>query len=285
MPAERNLLERAFRAACEAAAEAGRIESHYFGHAQLQVEQKADESPVTIADREAEAAIRKILAHRTPEFGVVGEELGASGPVDHRWIVDPLDATANFVAGIPLFAVLLGLELDGRLELGLVHAPRWGSATGHSWWAVRGRGAWSGPGIPELIESGARLSVGAGSGLPQARIAHGGLEVIQRSPLRETFPVLIDQVGRSRGFGDWWGHCLVAEGRVDAMVEGAVAYHDVAAVVPIVEEAGGVILTPPGASLEPGYSKPFVSSSAALAPSLHSILFGASDWGSPSLES
>jgi histidinol-phosphatase len=275
VPPERNLLDRAFRAACEAAAEAGRIESHYFGHAQLQVEQKADESPVTIADREAEAAIRKILAHRTPEFGVVGEELGASGPVDHRWIVDPLDATANFVAGIPLFAVLIGLELDGRLELGVVHAPRWGSANGHSWWAVRGRGAWTGPGIPELVEEGSRLGVGDRGALAEARIAHGGLEVIQRSPLRPTFPALIDQVGRSRGFGDWWGHCLVAEGRVDAMVEGAVAYHDVAAIVPIIEEAGGVILTPPGAVLEPGYSQPFVSSSAALAPSLGSILFRA----------
>ncbi len=229
---------------------------------------------MTIADREAEAAIRRILAHRTPEFGVVGEELGASGPVDHRWIVDPLDATANFVAGIPLFAVLLGLELDGRLELGLVHAPRWGSAAGRTWWAVRGRGAWASTGIPELIEEGARLAVADGADLSRARISHGGLEVIQRSPLRPTFPSLIDRVGRSRGFGDWWGHCLVAEGRVDAMVEGAVAYHDVAAIVPIVEEAGGVILTPPGATLEPGYSQPFVSASAALAPTLGAALFG-----------
>lgn len=265
-------LERAFEAARESAHRAGEIERRYFRSDDFEVENKADDTPVTIADREAEAAIREVLASRTPDFGVVGEELGTSGNNERRWIVDPLDATANFVAGIPLFAVLLGLELEGELVLGFVHAPAWGPS-GASWWAIRGHGAFACEGLPAGPQSGTRLATSATNSLAAARIAHGGLEVIQKSPLRERFPLLVDQVARTRGFGDWWGHCLVAEGRVDAMVEGAVAYHDVAAIVPLIQEAGGRIALPRGAHLAPGYNQSFVSINGALPIELEEKLF------------
>jgi histidinol-phosphatase len=266
------LLDRALVAACEAARAAGAIERALFRSTGLSVEIKADATPVTAADRGAEAAIREVFGRLMPECGVVGEELGSCGPDRVRWIVDPLDATANFVAGIPYFAVLLGLEVAGELTFGLVHAPVLGPE-GTSWWGAPGRGAWTAPGIPDRWDAGDPLRVATTTSLAAARICHGGLDVLRRSPIARSFEDLVDQVARTRGFGDWWGHCLVAEGRVDAMVEGAVAYHDIAAIVPLIEAAGGRTLLAPGAALGPGFNAPFVSVAPGIAEAVAEIVF------------
>lgn len=270
-PARARLLAAAFTGARDATAKAAAIELAFFRSPDLEVDHKLDSSPVTAADRGAEAAIRDCLALATPECGMLGEELGASGPSDCRWIVDPLDATANFVAGIPYFAILLGLEIDGALELGFVHAPALGTR-GQSWWGVRGLGAFHCDGLPRTPLDGARLQVGARP-LAGAQISHGGLEVMRRAGLGDALGRVVDRAARSRGFGDWWGHCLVAEGRVDAMIEGAVAYHDVAALVPLIEMAGGVVVLPPDATLGPGYDRPFVSATPTVADELRELLF------------
>jgi histidinol-phosphatase len=234
----------------------------------LAVERKADASPVTQADRGSEEAIREALRRATPELGLLGEEYGQEGDERDRWVIDPLDATRNFVAGLPYFATLLGLELDGELVLGVVHA----AVLGETWCAVRGGGAWAGTGTDPATCRARRLRVSETAALGDAFVQHGGLVHFQRSGLWPAFGDLVARAGRTRGFGDWWGHMLVAEGRCDAMVEGAVHYHDVAAIRPILEEAGGVFRTLGGVPLGAGFHGPVLSSNRELAPELAGLL-------------
>jgi histidinol-phosphatase len=247
-------------AAFAACRKAEAIERHWFRSRDLAVEHKADDSPVTRADREAEAAIREVLSQATPEFGILGEEAGQEGDERDRWVVDPLDGTKNFVSGIPYFAILIGLERDGDLVFGMVHAPVLNSGHGRTWWAARGHGAFTG----ETLEDRKPLQVSKTARLEDAFLNHGGLIYFQRAGLWPAFSDLVAKAARTRGFGDWWGHMLVAEGVCDAMLEGEVAYHDVAAVKPILEEAGGVF-TPLGEQpLGAGYLGPAVSSNGIL---------------------
>ncbi|MEM9292798.1 MAG: inositol monophosphatase family protein [Acidobacteriota bacterium] len=264
--------KRVLSAGLEACAAAGAVHRQYFRREDLAVETKEDETPVTASDRGAEAAIRQALREGTPELGVLGEEEGQQGDQRDRWVVDPLDGTKNFVAGLPYFAVLLGLELDGRRVLGLVHAPLLDSAAGgRTWWAVRGQGAFGGLGtVAEELNRPLRAS--STSRVSDAFVTHGGLKHIHGAGFWPGFTELVQRARRSRGFGDWWGHVLVAEGRCDAMVEGAVAFHDVAAVEVLVEEAGGGVGIPPGARVEPGYGQPYVSAAAPLLPELMEVL-------------
>ncbi len=252
-----------FHAVLDACARAGDIERRHFRSASLQVDRKADDSPVTQADRQAEAAIREVLAAATPELGLLGEEFGQEGDVRDCWIIDPLDGTKNFVAGLPYFAVLIGLRLDGDLVLGAVHAPALGEQ-GETWWAIRGQGAWAGAGTDVESVRERRLQVSSTSSLEQAFVSFGGLKWFRKRGLWDNATELIDQTYRSRGFGDWWGHMLVAEGCCDAMVEAEVALHDIAAVKVVVEEAGGGFRARGGAALEAGFCTGVVSSTAAL---------------------
>src|SRR5262249_20329827 len=121
---------RYLEAALAACRRAGEIHREHFRSAALRVELKKDASPVTAADRGSEAAIREALHRATPELGVLGEEFGQEGSESDRWIIDPIDATKNFVAGLPFFATLIGLELDGELVFGTVHAPALGPGSG-----------------------------------------------------------------------------------------------------------------------------------------------------------
>ena len=262
------------KAAFEACREAGEVERHYFLAPELAVESKADSTPVTAADRGAEAAIREILKKRTPEFGVLGEEFGADGDQRDRWVIDPLDGTKNFVAGLPHFAILLGLEIDGQRAFGCVHCPALGPGQeepahpmecGRTWWAARGLGAFRGTGTDPLSERWTRLSVQEQDDLSQASVIHGGLVHFQTNGLWPALTELVPKVGRTRGFGDFWGHMLVAEGRATAMIDPVVAYHDVAAIEPIVEEAGGVFRTRGGKPLGPSYVDSALSVNADLA--------------------
>src|SRR5215218_2601712 len=158
----RRHLEAAF-AACR---RAGAIHREHFRSVTLNVEFKKDASPVTVADRGSEEAIREVLHGATPELGLLGEEFGQEGSERDRWIIDPIDATKNFVAGLPYFATLIALELGGELVFGAVHAPALGPGSGlfagqaasdpallgETWWAARGHGAWGGTGtLPESV--------------------------------------------------------------------------------------------------------------------------------------
>lgn len=269
LPDAQRYLEAAL-AACRAA---GEIHRKHFRSATLQVETKQDSTPVTVADRASEEAIRETLHRATPELGLLGEEFGQEGSERDRWIIDPIDATKNFVAGLPYFATLIGLELDGELVLGVVHAPVFGSETqGETWWGARGEGAWAGAGAALETCRQRRLQVTETSEVAKAFIQHGGLNIFQRGGLWPAFSDLVARAYRTRGFGDWWGHILVAEGRCDAMVEGAVALHDIAAIKPIVEEAGGVMVTRGDAPLITGYDAAMFSSNRNVAEELRRIL-------------
>lgn len=278
---------RILEAGLTAARLAGAIHRLHYRRADLAVEKKSDGTPVTLSDRGAEAAIREHLRRATPELGLLGEEFGAEGDSRDRWIIDPLDGTKNFVSGLPYFAVLIGLELDGELQAGVIHAPVLGTGDpelplsfgeeemGESWWAVRGHGAFAGPGtrLGGTERSHPRpLGVSATSALRQAFVTHGGLRRIQEHGSWDRFSSLVAKVSRTRGFGDWWGHMLVAEGRCDAMFEAAVALHDVAAVKVIVEEAGGAFRTFGNAPLTTDFGEAVLSSNAALVEELVGVL-------------
>jgi histidinol-phosphatase len=273
-------------AALDACRAAGEIHRAHFRSAKLAVEQKKDASPVTVADRASEEAIRECLFSETPELGLFGEEFGAEGSERDRWIIDPIDGTKNFVAGLPFFATLIALELGGELVLGVAHAPvlgpsdslgvprqgLGGAQLGETWWAVRGQGAWAGTGTQVETCTARKLAVTATTSVKLAFIGHGGLLHFQQRGLWTAFSDLVGAVARTRGFGDWWGHILVAEGRCDAMVEPRVLLHDVAAIKPIIEEAGGVFLTRGGAPLVADFDTATLSANAYLAEQLAAVL-------------
>ena len=269
-------------AALAACRRAGEIHREHFRSSHLRVELKQDASPVTVADRASEEAIREILHRATPELGLLGEEFGQEGSEHDRWIIDPIDATKNFVAGLPFFATLIGLELDGDLVLGAVHAPVLGPGSGLSagqatgdgatlgetWWAARGEGAWGGTGTILETCRQRRLRVSEVSEIEKAFLVHGGLNLFQRHGFWPAFSDVVARANRTRGFGDWWGHILVAEGRCDAMLEGRVSLHDVAALKPILEEAGGVLLTRGDTPLVTGWQDAAFSCNRNLAEKL-----------------
>ena len=187
---------------------------------------KADRSPVTEADREAERAIVGVLRARCPHHGTLGEELGESGPRDRRFIVDPIDGTRNFVRRIPTWAVLIGLEEAGRVTAGVVYQP----ATGVLHTAWRGRGAW---------RDGERIRVSPVDTLERALVVHSSVNFLRRSPYWEGFLHLTDRTQVQRGFGDFSAYLWVAEGQGEIALSTTVRAWDVAALQVVVEEAGG----------------------------------------------
>lgn len=269
--------QRYLEAALGACRLAGDVHRSHFRSPGLAVQFKEDASPVTRSDRMAEEAIRETLRKADPALGFLGEELGQEGDERDRWIVDPLDATRNFVAGLPYYAILIGLQLDGEIVLGVVHAPSLGvdaeeGEPGETWWAARGQGAFAGTGTRFAACCDRRLRVSPVRDLGEAFLLHGGLVHIQKAGMWPAFSDLVARARNTRGFGDWWGHMLVAEGRCDAMIEGAVALHDVAALKPILEEAGGVLLPRKNAPLVPGFHEAALSCNRHLADELRAFL-------------
>ena len=189
------------------------------------VETKADRTPVTEIDRAVERAIRERIRRDRPAEVVVGEEFGAEEG-DVRWIVDPIDGTKNFVRGIPVFATLIALERDGELVAGVASAP----ALGRRWWAAPGEGAFA-DGEPILVSTVSELADG--------QVLFGGLDGWRQAGRLEAFVALTGRCKRTRGFGDFWMHMLVAEGAGEVAVEPDVSLWDLAAVQVIVEQAGG----------------------------------------------
>ena len=197
-----------------------------YGAADLAVERKRDTTHVTDADRAAEEAIRAAILARFPDDSIVGEEFGAAGDSGRRWIIDPIDGTANYLRGIPIWATLIGLERDGLVEVGVVSAP----AMPRRWWAARGEGAYC---------DGRRLRVSDVSDPADAQLCYGELPLWEMFGMGEQFRRVVAAVWRTRGFGDFWQHMLVAEGAADIAIEPIVNVWDLAAIQPIVEEAGG----------------------------------------------
>jgi histidinol-phosphatase len=200
-----------------------------FRAADLRVETKPDLTPVSDADRAVERELREVIERERPGDGVVGEEYGDTGSGSRRWIVDPIDGTKNYVRGLPVWASLIALEVDGEVGVGVVSAP----ALGRRWWAARGSGAWAGPCAGGAGEA-EQCRVSAVRDLGDAFVSYSSLDWPG-----DGFGRLVDAVWRTRAFGDFWSHVLVAEGCVDASLEPVVALWDVAPLQVIVEEAGG----------------------------------------------
>ena len=199
----------------------------------LRVETKPDLTPVSEADKAAEEAIRALVAQHRPREGVFGEELGDDG-AETRWIVDPIDGTRNYVRGVPVWATLVALERDGLLQAAVVSAP----ALGRRWWAARGEGAWA-AGEPIRVSSVATIEDAVVSTASPSALPAGASTVAARA-------------WTSRGFGDFWQHCLVAEGAVDVALDADLQLWDYAAVQLLVEEVGGRCTTFEGESPTPG---------------------------------
>jgi histidinol-phosphatase len=217
--------DRALTAAVDAARAAGEIALRYY-RTGFDVTLKADATPVTQADRGAEQAIREVLGGAFPECGFLGEELGAVGDQRRRWIIDPIDGTKNFIRRIPVWATLIGLEEDGEVTVGVIHNP----VTGELLAARRGGGTW---------RDGERVRVSSVDDLEEATLLHAGLRLLREAGCWDGFVRLVDVTGRQRGFGDYLGYTLVAEGKAEIYVETDLKAWDLAACQVIVEEAGG----------------------------------------------
>jgi histidinol-phosphatase len=215
-----------YEIAVEAAHRAGRAALAYFDTG-VSVEWKADKSPVTVADRETELTLRNSLLGAFPDDGFLGEEHGETpGTSGFRWIIDPIDGTRNFVRSIPIWATLVGLEYKGEVIAGVCDVP----PLGHSYRALRGDGAY---------RNDRRLHVSDIADLSKSIIFYSSLAWFIKAGRRDQFLELARRADRLRGFGDFYGHVLVAQGSGEIMVEHGVHSWDVAAILPIVEEAGG----------------------------------------------
>jgi histidinol-phosphatase len=217
----------------------------------LRVETKPDLTPVSEADRAAEEAIRALVAASGRGEAVLGEELGDDGG-DVKWIVDPIDGTSNYVRGVPVWATLLALQREGEVVLSLVSAP----ALGRRWWAIRGGGAFA-DGEPCRVSAVARLEDCSVSTTSARRMPAGWSTIVQRA-------------WSNRGLGDFWQHCLVAEGSVDVSCDSVVKLWDFAPVQLIVEEAGGRCTTYEGGP--PASDASFVATNGALHHEVVSLL-------------
>ncbi len=197
-----------------------------FRAADLHVETKPDSTPVTEADRDAEMLLRTRIAETFPGDEILGEEFGSEGRSRRRWVLDPIDATRNFMRGIPVWATLIALEIDRVPVLGVVSAPE----LGRRWWAYKDEGA---------FVNATPMQVSGVGNVGDAQLAYCDVATFDETGQAEPFLVLARSCGRSRGFGDFWSHMLVAEGACDIGLDPIVAEWDLAALQIIVEEAGG----------------------------------------------
>ena len=204
----------------------------------LRVDTKPDLTPVSDADRTAEEIIRGQLGRTRSRDAVHGEEMPDTGHGPRRWVIDPIDGTKNFVRGVPVWATLIALIDGEEVVVGLVSAP----ALGRRWWAAQGSGAWTG----KALAAASRLQVSAVSTLKDASFSYSSLTGWEEHGKLERFLTLSRSVWRTRAYGDFWSHVLVAEGGVDLSAEPDLALHDMAALVPIVTEAGGTFTSVTG---------------------------------------
>ena len=221
------------RTAAEAAA--GIIARHYRGA--LSVETKADQTPVTAADREAEAVIRQVLRGAFPQHALYGEEGGREGDGEFLWLIDPIDGTRSFVRGYPMFSTQIALMHRGELVLGVSSAAQFGEVA----WARRGGGAFL---------NGERLRIADTTEFgPATAISIGNVKTLSRGAGWTALAGLIQRCGRTRGYGDFYHYHLLARGSLDLVIESDVNILDIAALAVIVREAGGVFTDLRGSEL------------------------------------
>jgi histidinol-phosphatase len=201
---------------------------------EVQVTRKPDRTFVTAADQEIERLLRERILEAHPDHGLVGEEYGieAAG-ASVRWYVDPIDGTHNYLRGIPIFATLLAVERDGEVQAAVISAP----ALGSRWSAWRGGGAWVTD--ARAPRAARRLQVSGIAALGDAQVLYGDSPGLERSGAAPGLRRLLLDAWRTRGFGDFWGYTLVAEGAAEVMIEVGLSPWDVAAPQVLVEEAGG----------------------------------------------
>jgi len=197
----------------------------------LDVETKPDQTPVTDADRAAEELIRHHLGRTRPRDAVEGEEFGTTGHGPRRWLLDPIDGTKNYVRGVPVWATLIALVDGDEPVVGLVAAP----ALQRRWWAAKGSGAYAG----RSLSAARRLSVSQVGQLSDASLSYSSLRGWRAVDRYDALLDLLDQCARTRGYGDFWSYMLLAEGAVDIAAEPQLNSYDMAALVPVVTEAGG----------------------------------------------
>jgi len=204
----------------------------------LVVDTKPDLSPVTDADRAVESALRDLLAEHRPGDAIHGEEFGRTDGA-RQWIIDPIDGTKNFVRGVPVWATLIALTVDGDCTVGVVSAP----AMGRRWWAEVGAGAFTrGP----ESQQDRRIHVSGVDRLEDASFAYS--DAVGWGTAAPGFTAIVQGTWRQRAYGDFWSHMLVAEGAVDISAEPELQIYDLAALLPIVTEAGGTVTTFAGTS-------------------------------------
>ena len=196
----------------------------------MPVEDKADGSPVTMADRLAEESIRKQLAKHFPEDGILGEEGGLVPGKDGQWIIDPIDGTRSFICGVPLYAVLLAYEAEGEVLLGVMNFP----ALGEMVYAGRGLGC---------FWNGRRVWVSSTRRLSEATLMCSDFHGMISSGFAQNLDDLCRKTKMQRTWGDAYGHALVATGRADIMIDPKMAVWDCGPLLPIIEEAGGQYTT------------------------------------------
>ena len=271
-PVTQSDLDQWIQWALIASRKAASIQRDFFRNPIIEADSKADGSPVTLADTQSEEIIREELRLQGSEFGVYGEEFGQEGELEDCWVIDPIDGTRNFVDGLPGFAILIGLRISGSPLLGVVHAPALGAMAGDpelmgwTWIGIADRGAWRGYGThPQTAQKDA-IRVRDCKALSATFLCHGGLSHIHESGKWDSWSKLTSSVRRTRGFGDWWGHCLVAEGAADAMYDPRVELHDTVAVEALVRGAGGVLLA--REKVTRNYIGPTVSGSSEIAESI-----------------
>ncbi len=208
------------------------ITSRRFRALDLRVDTKPDLTPVTDADRATEESLRNVLKRARPRDAVLGEEFGRIGAGPRCWVIDPIDGTKNYVRGVPVWATLIGLMDGDEVVVGVVSAP----LLGRRWWAARDGGAWTGRSLTKAT----RCRVSDVSKLEDASFSFSSVSGWEEQKRLAGFLDLTRSVWRTRAYGDFWSHMLVAEGAVDIAAEPEVSLWDLAALQVIVEEAGGV---------------------------------------------
>ncbi|MEP6482512.1 MAG: inositol monophosphatase family protein [Rhodoglobus sp.] len=222
------------------AADADLISIDRYRALDLVVTTKPDSTPVTDADQAVERSIRAGIEAARPGDSILGEEYGTQGDGSRQWIIDPIDGTKNFMRGLPIWGTLIALAIDGVPVVGVVSSP----ALRTRWWAATGHGAWASvDGAPEQ-----RLAVSGVAELADASLSYNNLKGWDAAGRLADVVALSRGVWRSRAIGDMWAYMLLAEGAIDIVGEFDLKPYDMAALIPIIEEAGGRFSSLDGAS-------------------------------------
>ena len=222
------------------AAEADLIAIDRYRSQDLGIQTKPDKSIVTDADTRVERMIRSRLEKVRPHDAVLGEEFGGEGASRRRWIIDPIDGTSNFARGVPIWGALIALVVDDAPVVGVVSAP----ALGRRWWGATGLGAW----VQQGHDEPQRIHVSAISDLGEATLSYNNLQMWDQYGHLDQLIGLSRRVGRTRAFGDLWSYMLLAEGAIDIAGEFDVKAWDVAALIPVITEAGGRVTSASGST-------------------------------------